>query len=338
MKFSIIIPIYNRSFFIDETLSSILNQTYTDIEIICVDDCSTDESLKKIEPYTLKDKRVKVITHSKNLGPHCARQTGVNNALGDYILFLDCDDALEVFACEYLYDILSKTAYDVLEFAYKHKNKKNLSLPVPSITIDNLFDSLVYFKNPRAGTVWNKVYKKKLLQEAFSKMQSFYSVMGEDLYESIIIAYYAKSYAFINKPLILYNDESGISNKQNDLAAVKKSLASIKANLNAFNVFFDMYAKEKTDAVVCIERQYFKYVFYIQILMNTQKKDWLNSLNLLSECFSNDMLLTYEKKIKKTILGLRLELIKYKINNHLRRLMPYKLKKIIKDLYANFCA
>ena len=338
MKFSIIIPIYNRSFFIDETLSSLLNQTYTNIEIICVDDYSTDNSLEKLKAYALKDDRIKIVRHQKNLGPHSARQTGVSNALGDYILFLDCDDALEIFACESLYYILSKTDYDVLEFAYKHKNKKSLSLPVPSITIDNLFDSLVYFKNPRAGTVWNKVYKKKLLQEAFSKMQSFYSVMGEDLYESIIIAYYAKSYAFINKPLILYNDESGISNKQNDLSAVKKSLASIKANLNAFNVFFDMYAKEKTDAVVCIERQYFKYVFYIQILMNTQKKDWLNSLNLLSGCFSKDTLLAYEKKIKKTIFGLRLELIKYKINNHLRQLMPYKLKKIIKDLYANFCA
>ena len=337
MKFSIIIPIYNRSFFIDETLSSLLNQTYTDVEIICVDDYSTDNSLEKLEAYALKDDRIKIVRHQKNLGPHCARQTGVSNASGDYILFLDCDDALETFACESLYDILSKIDYDVLEFAYKHKNRKTISLPVPSITIDNLFDSLVYFKNPRAGTVWNKVYKKKLLQEAFSKMQSFYSVMGEDLYESIIIAYYAKSYAFINKPLILYNDESGISNKQNDLSAVKKSLASIKANLNAFNVFFDMYAKERTDAVVCIERQYFKYVFYIQILMNTQKKDWLNSLNLLSDCFGKDTLLIYEKKIKKTILGLRLELIKYKINNHLRRLMPYKLKKIIKDLYANFC-
>ena len=337
MKFSIIIPIYNRSFFIDETLSSLLNQTYTDVEIICVDDYSTDNSLEKLEAYALKDDRIKIVRHQKNLGPHCARQTGVSNASGDYILFLDCDDALEIFACESLYDILSKIDYDVLEFAYKHKNRKTISLPVPSITIDNLFDSLVYFKNPRAGTVWNKVYKKKLLQEAFSKMQSFYSVMGEDLYESIVIAYYAKSYAFINKPLILYNDESGISNKQNDLSAVKKSLASIKANLNAFNVFFDMYAKERTDAVACIERQYFKYVFYIQILMNTQKKDWLNSLNLLSAYFSKNTLLIYEKKIKKTILGLRLELIKYKINNHLRRLMPYKLKKIIKDFYANFC-
>ena len=261
MKFSIIIPIYNRSFFIDKTLLSLLNQTYTDIEIICVDDCSTDESLQKIKSYAVKDKRIKVVTHSKNLGPHCARQTGVSNASGDYILFLDCDDALEIFACASLHDILSKTDYDVLEFAYRYKNTKTISLPVPSITINNLFDSLVYFKNPRAGTVWNKVYKKKLLQEAFSKMQSFYSVMGEDLYESIIIAYYARSYAFINKPLILYNDESGISNKQNDLSAVKKSLASIKVNLNAFNVFFDMYAKEKTDAVVYIERQYFKYVF-----------------------------------------------------------------------------
>ena len=337
MKFSIIIPIYNRSFFIDETLSSLLNQTYTDVEIICVDDYSTDNSLEKLEAYALKDDRIKIVRHQKNLGPHCARQTGVSNASGDYILFLDCDDALEIFACESLYDILSKIDYDVLEFAYKHKNRKTISLPVPSITIDNLFDSLVYFKNPRAGTVLNKVYKKKLLQEAFSKMQSFYSVMGEDLYESIVIAYYAKSYAFINKPLILYNDESGISNKRNDLSAVKKSLASIKANLNAFNVFFDMYAKEKVDAVLYIERQYFKYVFYIQILMNTQKKDWLNSLNLLSDCFSKNTLLIYEKKIKRTILGLRLELIKYKINNHLRRLMPYKLKKIIKDFYANFC-
>lgn len=71
--------------------------------------------------------------------------------------------------------------------------------------------------------------------------------------------------------------------------------------------------------------------------MNTQKKDWLNSLNLLFGCFSKDTLLTYEKKIKKTILGLRLELVKYKISNHLRRLMPYKLKKILKDIYANFC-
>lgn len=222
MKFSIIIPIYNRSFFIDKTLSSLLNQTYADIEIICVDDCSTDNSLEQLETYALKDDRIKIVRHQKNLGPHCARQTGVSNASGDYILFLDCDDALEIFSCTSLYDILSKTDYDILEFAYKHKNKKSLSLPVPSITIDNLFDSLVYFKNPRAGTVWNKVYKKKLLQEAFSKMQNFYSVMGEDLYESIIIAYYAKSYSFINKPLILYNDESGISNKQNDLSAVKK--------------------------------------------------------------------------------------------------------------------
>ena len=337
MKFSIIIPIYNRSFFIDETLSSLLNQTYADIEIICVDDYSTDNSLEKLEAYALKDDRIKIVRHQKNLGPHCARQTGVSNALGDYILFLDCDDAIEIFACESLYYILSKTDYDVLEFAYKHKNKKSVSLPVPSITIDDLFDSLVYFKNPRAGTVWNKVYKRKLLQEAFSKMQSFYSVMGEDLYESIVIAYYAKSYAFINEPLILYNDESGISNKQNDLSSVKKSLDSIKADLDAFNIFFDMYAREKTDAVVCIERQYFKYVFYIQILMNTRKMDWLNSLNLLFTCFSKDMLLTYEKKIKKTIFGLRLELIKYKINNHLRQLMPYKLKKIIKDFYANFC-
>lgn len=65
MKFSIIIPIYNRRFFIDETLSSLLNQTYADIEIICVDDCSTDNSLEKLETYALKDDRIMIVRHQK---------------------------------------------------------------------------------------------------------------------------------------------------------------------------------------------------------------------------------------------------------------------------------
>ena len=332
MKFSIIIPIYNRSFFIDETLSSLLNQTYTDVEIICVDDYSTDNSLEKLEAYALKDDRIKIVRHQKNLGPHCARQTGVSNASGDYILFLDCDDALEIFACESLYDILSKIDYDVLEFAYKHKNRKTISLPVPSITIDNLFDSLVYFKNPRAGTVWNKVYKKKLLQEAFSKMQSFYSVMGEDLYESIVIAYYAKSYAFINKPLILYNDESGISNKRNDFNGVKRVLESIKNILNAFSIFFNLYAPEHKSAVVYIEKQYVKYIFYYQILMHTDKSDWSKVLDLLPEYFTIASLLPYRKKMKQSILSLRYELFKYQCNMKLRKWFPTRLKLIIKKL------
>ncbi|UTC82378.1 glycosyltransferase family 2 protein [Treponema denticola] len=334
MKFSIIIPIYNRSFFIDETLSSLLNQTYTDIEIICVDDYSTDNSLEKLETYALKDDRIKIVRHQKNLGPHCARKTGVENASGDYILFLDCDDMLEPDACKVLYRILNIQPCDVLEFAYK--NDREFLYPVPFITIDNLFDSLVYFSNPRAGSVWNKAYKKELLHKAFSNMEDFYSIMGEDLYESVIVAYYTETYDFINNILLHYNTDTGISNKKNDFNGIKRVLESIKNTLNAFRIFFNLYAPEHKNAVLNIERQYVKYIFYYQILMHTDRSDWRKSLNLLPEYFTTDALLSYIKKIKQSMFGLRYELFKYQFNMKLRKWIPTRLKVIVKKLIGCF--
>jgi len=330
MKFSIIIPIYNRAFFIDTTLTSVLSQTYCDIEVICVDDHSTDNSLEKLETYALKDNRIKIVRHQKNLGPHCARKTGVENASGDYILFLDCDDTLASDACKVLYNILHTQSYDVLEFAYK--NEKEVLYPVPFITIDNLFDSLVYFTNPRAGTVWNKAYRKELLHKAFSNMEDFYSIMGEDLYESVVVAYYAKSYDFINNILLHYNADTGISNKKNDFNGVKRVLESIKNTLNAFTIFFNRCAPEQKNAVVNIERHYVKYVFYYQILMHTDKSDWKKSLGLLPEYFTADGLLPYAKKMNQSIAGLQYELFKYQCNMELRKRFSPRLKMIIKKI------
>ncbi len=335
MKFSIIIPIFNREKFIKETLSTCINQTYKEIEIICVDDCSGDNSLLVLNDLSKIDSRIKIIQHQKNMGPHSARKTGVENCTGDYVLFLDCDDSIDVFACQKLNQILTENNYDILEFGYKSKNKNTVSLPVRFITIDNLFDSLVYFKNPRAGTIWNKAYRKDFLQIAFSKMKNFYSVMGEDLYESIIIAYYAESYNFINNILLYYNDETGISNKKNTFSGLKNNLTSIKNTVGALKVFFSVYAKEKSNAELKIEEQYLKYVFYYQILIGTEKDSWRESLNLLPEYFSRDALLPYEKKIKKNNFALHCELIKFKLNTCLRRYTPYKIKKIIKRFYES---
>lgn len=330
MKFSIIIPIYNRASFIKTTLESVLSQTYRDIEVICVDDCSTDNSLEKLESYALKDNRIKIVRHQKNLGPHCARKTGVENAAGDYLLFLDCDDMLEPEACSVLYQQLTIQPCEILEFSYK--NKKEIVYPVPYITIDNLFDSLVYFKNPRAGTMWNKAYRKELLHKAFSNMENFYSIMGEDLYESIVIAYYAESYSLINSVLLYYNTDAGISNKKNDFNGAKRVLESIKNTLNAFNIFFNQYAPEQKNAVVNIERQYVKYVFYYQILMHTDKSDWKKSLGLLLEYFTTDALLPYAKKMEQSIVGLHYELFKYRCNMELRKCFSPQLKMIIKKI------
>ena len=88
---SIVIPVYNVENFVKDTLSSVCNQTYKNIEIICVDDGSTDNSLSVLNFYSEKDKRIKVLSQS-NSGVSAARNNGIRAAEGEYICFLDSDD------------------------------------------------------------------------------------------------------------------------------------------------------------------------------------------------------------------------------------------------------
>ena len=98
---SIIIPIYNVEKYSDECITSVINQTYKNIEIILVDDGSPDNCGKICDNYALKDKRIKVI-HEKNGGLSFARNTGLNIATGEYVYFLDSDDYLTDNAIELL--------------------------------------------------------------------------------------------------------------------------------------------------------------------------------------------------------------------------------------------
>jgi len=88
--FTVIIPLYNKENFVENTLNSILSQTLSDYEVLIVDDCSTDGSVAKIQPY-LSDK-IRVISHSKNSGLSASRNTGIRNASAPYVTFLDADD------------------------------------------------------------------------------------------------------------------------------------------------------------------------------------------------------------------------------------------------------
>lgn len=93
-KVSIIVPIYNCSLYIDKCILSLINQIYKNLEIILVNDGSTDSSLEKIKEYQKQDKRIKVITQN-NKGVSSARNTGIKNSTGEYIAFVDSDDYLD---------------------------------------------------------------------------------------------------------------------------------------------------------------------------------------------------------------------------------------------------
>ena len=111
MKISLIIPIYNTSKYLSQCLDSVLSQTLKEIEIICIDDGSTDNSIKILKNYANADSRIKIITQ-QNSGAGFARNNGIKNASGEYIAFLDSDD--------YYLDT------DVLESLYENAKKNNV--------------------------------------------------------------------------------------------------------------------------------------------------------------------------------------------------------------------
>ena len=111
---SVIIPVYNTEAYITQCLDSVLQQTHTNLEIICVDDCGQDNSIEMINTIAKNDDRVKVIHHTKNAGTAAARNTGMKAANGEYIFFLDPDDYLDIHIIEKMVDNAIYTNADVV--------------------------------------------------------------------------------------------------------------------------------------------------------------------------------------------------------------------------------
>lgn len=116
-KISIIIPVYNVEKYLAECLDSCINQTLEDIEVICIDDCSTDNSYKILEEYQQKDSRIKIFRHEENKKQGTARNKGLDVATGEYIWFIDSDDYIDTKACQILYDVIKDFNIDLLCFS-----------------------------------------------------------------------------------------------------------------------------------------------------------------------------------------------------------------------------
>jgi glycosyltransferase involved in cell wall biosynthesis len=113
---SLIIPVYNIEPYLAECLDSCVNQTFTDIEIICINDASTDNSKVILEQYAKQDKRIRLINHVNNRKQGAARNTGIEAATGDYCWFIDGDDYILLNACEILNDIINQFKTDIIRF------------------------------------------------------------------------------------------------------------------------------------------------------------------------------------------------------------------------------
>jgi glycosyltransferase involved in cell wall biosynthesis len=130
-KISVIIPVYNVEKYLRECLDSVIHQTLKDLEIICVNDGSTDGSLAILEEYAKKDSRI-IIIKQKNQGQGAARNRALKIAKGEYVQFLDSDDYLSKDACEILYHHANEKSLDMLLFGgYNFNDGENILLNNP---------------------------------------------------------------------------------------------------------------------------------------------------------------------------------------------------------------
>ena len=173
---SVIIPVFNVEDYLHICLNSVLNQSYGDFEVICIDDDSTDSSLEILEYFAEKDSRIKILKNDSNMGPGYSRNRGLNIAKGKYIAFLDGDDWISYNAFEILLEKSEKDNLDVLMFRniVYYQNSKEFGME-SYYDMDYLtdFESKVFnhwdldkkkfFSMSNAP--WNKFYLKSFLDD-----------------------------------------------------------------------------------------------------------------------------------------------------------------------------
>ena len=255
---SIIVPVFNVEVYLPKCLDSILNQTYENLEIIVVNDGSTDNSPQICEEYANKDSRINVL-HKKNGGLSSARNAGLDVANGEYIGFVDSDDFVEKNMYEEMINTLKKYSANLVICSYfsdveiKYPCEKSMLA-----TVDVVFR--LYLKNKIQAYAWNKLYAK----EIFSEIRYTNGILFEDMDILLPVLEKAKKIALLNDKLYHYiQRKASITNSNFNPKQIKcldiieshkeysKNLGGIYDNLiKEYSVFLSWWLLCKMDKIL----------------------------------------------------------------------------------------
>ncbi len=247
---SIILPVYNVEKYLKECLDSILNQTFQEFEIICVNDGSDDCSFEILEDYARKHSKIKVITQN-HLGVGAARNAGLLVATGKYVHFLDSDDTFEPEMFEELYSVAENNNLDMVVCLAKGIEngvaiEDNDFWPINKYIVKynqvfNSNDCIDSIFNMFAPEPWSTLYKKELLLKNNIRFSSLSSSNGADL--NYIARICADRIMILNKKFVnyRYKRENGITSKRNYINYVKARL--ILKDYLIKNALYEKYQK-----------------------------------------------------------------------------------------------
>lgn len=253
---SIIVPVYNKEKYLEKCIESALMQTYKNIELILVDDSSTDNSFSLCEKYKEKDKRIKLIRIAHG-GVSKARNRGLELCNGDYITFLDADDVLNMNAIDILYNGIEESNSDIFIGG----------IDVNQLKKYNTYSQ--YILQHRSCAVWGILYKKNILKDIrFCENLS----NNEDIVFLFDVSKITNNVAATSTMVIQYNWKS------KDSLSKSKSIEKLNSTLQACNIIESKLSKDlKVDFIVY---KFYMYIYVLGALGGVSQKEQFKVIKL----------------------------------------------------------
>lgn len=270
---SVVIPIFNVEDYLEACLRSVITQTYEDIEILCVDDCTLDNSVNVVKKYMRIDPRIKLINHEENRGLGGARNTGIRYAKGEYIAFVDSDDELDATTLEKCYNAMSKNDVDAVVFELNQVWGEDQT-PHSAFHVQTLPGSRVYSISDHKErlvemwpSAWNKLYKTSIIRDHGCCFPE--KLLYEDHYFFYNYFAHVNTFYYIDEPLYQYR----ISRPGSITSAANGREKEVYKVLTGLEPVFQQYFSEKvwkqSYAKVC-----FRLIWERQNLFLASLEDW----------------------------------------------------------------
>ena len=282
-KISIIMPVYNTARFLPNTIQSVLNQTESDFELICVDDGSSDNSLEVLHAFAQEDPRIRVFSQT-NQGAATARNAALLQATGEYIAYLDSDDCWHPAFLNVMVSSLVKNNVDVAwcDTCIWGENETIQNIPkeitsMKEAICSDIFAAFVRRSSNLDVNIWNKVYRADVVRPFVFENGIVY---GEDVIYTYKVLYNSQKAVHVEAPLIYYRERSGSVTRS---SFSQKKVLDIFKTAQILEAYFKDKAMDPTTRNVMAERiakMYLKTCVNIPVdETGSRKRTW----NLLSD-------------------------------------------------------
>nr|WP_302596279.1 glycosyltransferase [uncultured Cellulosilyticum sp.] len=316
MKFSIIVPIYNVEKYLPTCIESVLTQTYTEFELILVDDGSPDKCNEICDKYAIKDSRIKVI-HKINRGLPAARNSGLYIATGDYVMHLDGDDFWDKYYLENAYEILKPQNVDICfgdrgtDYYDDGRTKEFILYDIN--LLNNKHDIMTYFldyqhKAPHA--VFHNIYNLKFIKEhSLYFTETLTWSEDEDYFYTLLQK--INTFTFCNYNFYFY--------RKSNLNAMTKNITAknILSKMYVQKKWFDYYKQLSINPAIrrlALERFANRYMELIRFINKLPTEECRPVIDYIKE---NNYILEYVTGYKKQFIKLIYDLAGYRTGNKL---------------------